>query len=119
MIGIHKIYQPRDKTMTVEGMTVKLKWSTAFSQERAAQFDRKQAFIDSECVRRMAPDTPRLTGTLIKSAIQGTAIGSGTIHQNTPYARRQYYEHKEKSYWFERMKNRHKDQILEGARRLG
>ena len=69
MMGVHKIYQPRDKTMTVEGMTVKLKWSNAFARERAGQFDRKQAFVDSECVRRMASDTPRLTGMLIKSAL--------------------------------------------------
>ncbi|GFI44229.1 hypothetical protein IMSAGC018_01910 [Lachnospiraceae bacterium] len=118
MLGVHKIYQPRDKTMTVEGMTVKMKWSSAFARERAGQFDRRQAFIDSECVRRMAPDTPRLKGMLIKSAIQGTKIGSGEIHQDRRYARRQYYEHKEKSYWFERMKNRDKDQILEGAKRI-
>lgn len=118
MLGIHKIYQPRDETMTVEGMTVKLKWSSAFAKDRADQFDRRQAFVDSECIRRMAPDTPRLTGTLIKSATPGTAIGSGEIHQITPYARRQYYEHKEKSYWFERMKNRHKDAILKGAKRI-
>lgn len=118
MLGIHKIYQPRDKTMTVEGMTVKLKWSSAFSRERAGQFDCKQAFVDSECIRRMAPDTPRLSGKLIKSAIRSTSIGSGVIHQNKPYARRQYYEHKEKSYWFERMKNRDKDSILKGAQQI-
>lgn len=114
-MGIHRIYQPRDKTMEVEGMTVKLKWSSAFARERAGQFDRKQAFVDSECVRRMAKLTPMDTGMLIKSAIRGTRIGSGEIHQNTPYARRQYYEHKENSKWFERMKNRDKDQILKGA----
>ena len=48
-------------------------------------------------------------------ATLGTVIGSGEINQIAPYARRQYYEHKEKSYWFERMKNRHKDSILKGA----
>ena len=41
--------------------------------------------------------------------------GSGEINQMAPYAKHQYYEHKEKSYWFERMKNRHKDSILKGA----
>ena len=56
----------------------------------------------------MNPETPRRTGVLIKSATLGTVIGSGEINQIAPYARRQYYEHKEKSYWFERMKNRHK-----------
>lgn len=115
MLGIHKVYQPKDKVMEVEGMKVKMKFSNAFAKNRSTQFDRKQAFIDSECIRRMAPDTPRLTGMLIKSATRGTAIGSGEIRQIAPYARRQYYEHKEKSYWFERMKNRDKDAILKGA----
>ena len=78
-------------------------------------FENAQAFVDSECIRRMNPETPRRTGVLIKSATLGTVIGSGEIDQIAPYARRQYYEHKEKSYWFERMKNRHKDSILKGA----
>ena len=78
-------------------------------------FENAQAFVDSECIRRMNPETPRRTGALIKSATLGTTIGSGEINQIAPYARRQYYEHKEKSYWFERMKNRHKDSILKGA----
>ncbi len=64
---------------------------------------------------RMNPETPRRTGVLVKSATLGTVIGSGEINQIAPYARRQYYEHKEKSRWFERMKNRHKDSILKGA----
>lgn len=34
---------------------------------------------------------PLKTGTLQKSAIIGTVIGSGTVSWNTPYARRQYY----------------------------
>ena len=63
----------------------------------------------------MNPETPRRTGMLIKSATLGTVIGSGEVDQIAPYARRQYYEHKEKSYWFERMKNRHRDSILRGA----
>lgn len=118
MLGIHKIYQPADKVMEVEGMRIRMKFSNSFSKNRSIQFDRKQAFVDSECIRRMAPDTPRLSGKLIKSATLGTAIGSGEIHQNTPYARRQYYEHKEKSHWFERMKNRDKDSILKGAEQV-
>lgn len=39
----------------------------------------------------MRPYTPFLSGALIKSATIGTVIGSGTIKQNTPYARYQYY----------------------------
>jgi hypothetical protein len=50
-----------------------------------------QAFIDNETMRLMAPYTPYLGGVLEKSAVLGTVIGSGEIHQNTPYARYQYY----------------------------
>lgn len=50
-----------------------------------------QKFIDSECIRRMKPYTPFLSGTLERSATIGTVIGSGTIIQKTPYAHYQYY----------------------------
>lgn len=50
-----------------------------------------QKFIDSECIRLMAPYTPAKGGILEKSATLGTKIGSGEINQITPYARFQYY----------------------------
>lgn len=96
-------------------VTARLEWNPGFEQSMEKGFENAQAFVDSECIRRMNPETPRRTGMLIKSATLGTVIGSGEIDQIAPYARRQYYEHKEKSYWFERMKNRHKDSILKGA----
>lgn len=100
-------------------VVARLDWEKGFKEKHTQGFNRKQGFIDQECIRRMAPLTPRRTGALIKSATLGTIIGSGEINQIAPYARRQYYEHKEKSYWFERMKNRHKDSILKGAQKLG
>lgn len=100
-------------------VVARLDWNDRFKPDEEKVFRNKQAFIDQECVRRMAPETPRRTGVLIKAASLGTTIGSGEIVQDTPYARRQYYEHKEKSYWFERMKNRHKDSILRGAQKIG
>ena len=96
-------------------VTARLEWNPGFEPRMENGFSNAQAFVDSECIRRMNPETPRRTGALIKSATLGTVIGSGEIDQIAPYARRQYYEHKEKSYWFERMKNRHKDSILKGA----
>ena len=96
-------------------VTARLEWNPGFEPSMEKGFENAQAFVDSECIRRMNPETPRRTGALIKSATLGTVIGSGEIDQIAPYARRQYYEHKEKSYWFERMKNRHKDSILKGA----
>ena len=116
------IIQPQGSitTFTNKNGTViaRLDWNEGFKHEYTESFNRKQAYVDQECIRRMAPETPRRTGVLIKSATLGTAIGNGEIHQIAPYARRQYYEHREKSYWFERMKNRHKDSILEGAQNI-
>lgn len=123
MSGKFKIETPKGTIYTVNGkggkVTAKLEWKDGFGPEYEGKFDRKQAFIDQECIRRMAPETPRLSGMLVKSATLGTAIGTGEIHQVAPYARRQYYEHKTQSYWFERMKNRHKDSILKGAQKIG
>lgn len=117
-----KIQTPRGSVYTTGNsggsVTAKLEWNSGFGQNESEKFSRKQAFIDNECIRRMAPETPRRTGVLIKSATLGTVIGSGEINQVAPYARRQYYEHKERSYWFERMKNRHKDSILKGAQKI-
>ena len=116
------IEQPQGKIITyktAEGKTIaRLTWSNDFKEKYTQSFDKKQAYVDQECIRRMAPETPRRSGVLIKSATLGTKIGSGEIHQIAPYARRQYYEHREKSYWFERMKNRHKDAILKGAQKI-
>lgn len=96
-------------------VTARLDWNPSFKPSMESGFANAQSFVDSECVRRMAPEAPKRSGVLIKSATLGTVIGSGEINQIAPYARRQYYEHKEKSRWFERMKNRHKDSILKGA----
>lgn len=110
-ISTYTITKGNLKGKTVARMT----WKEGFKQDFENGFGNAQEFVDSECIRRMNPETPRLTGVLVKSATLGTVIGSGEINQIAPYARRQYYEHKEKSRWFERMKNRHKDSILRGA----
>lgn len=123
MAGKRIINEPQGKISTYtnkEGKVIaRITWNKGFKQKYTQSFNKKQAFVDQECIRRMAPETPRRTGVLIKSATLGTKIGSGEIHQIAPYARRQYYEHGEKSYWFERMKNRHKDSILKGAQNIG
>ena len=95
-----------------------LKWNEGFGAKYEKRLGNAQEFVDQECIRRMAPETPFRSGTLKKTAVLGTVIGSGEINQIAPYARKQYYEHKQKSRWFERMKNRHKGSILEGARRI-
>ena len=116
------IEQPQGKIITyktTDGKVIaRLTWNSDFKRRYSQSFDKRQAYVDQECIRRMAPETPRRTGVLIKSATLGTRIGSGEIQQIAPYARKQYYEHKEKSMWFERMKNRHKEAILKGAQKI-
>lgn len=99
-------------------ITARLKWARDFAPKKKAAFTRAQEFVDSECLRYMNPMTPRLTGAMVKSATLGTVIGSGEIEYLVPYARRQYYEHKEKARWFERMKATRKEPILKGAIRI-
>lgn len=70
---------------------VSFSWNKDFSAEQTEKFNKAQKFIDSECIRLMVPYTPTLTTVLRKSATLGTVIGTGVIHQNTPYARYQYY----------------------------
>lgn len=99
-------------------VTAKLEWASEFAKKKAEGFSKAQQFVDSECLRYMNPLTPRRTGTMIKSATLGTVIGSGSIEYLTPYARRQYYEHKTKAKWFETMKASHKDDIQKGAEQI-
>lgn len=117
-----EIATPRGKVFTTVGeggtVTAKLEWAPGFAQKRAESFSRAQQFVDSECLRYMNPLTPRRTGMMIKSATLGTVIGSGSIEYLTPYARRQYYEHKSRARWFERMKASHKEAIMEGAEKI-
>lgn len=116
------ITTPRGSVFTVTGkdgsVTAKLEWAPGFAQKKAEGFSRAQAFVDSECLRYMDKLTPRRTGFMIDSATLGTVLGSGSIEYLAPYARRQYYEHKTKARWFEKMKASHKDAIREGAEKL-
>ena len=92
---------------------------------------RVQQVIDSEVLRRSSPLTPYLGGDLERSGVCGTVIGSGEVVYNVPYGRTQYYGKTKSgkpfnytttkharagSYWFERMKAEHKEDILRLAK---
>lgn len=103
-----------------------LKWNTNFARWQK-QYTAAQKFIDSEVLRLSEPYIPLLTGTLIKTGILGTDIGSGTVSWIAPYARYQYYLPRKVgsqsgalrgSMWFERMKAVHKTTIVAGARKI-
>lgn len=117
-----KITSPRGTIIHVKHengtVTARLTWAPGFKPDKEAKFSNAQQFVDSECLRYMNRLTPRLTGTLIKSGSLGTVIGSGEIEYLAPYARRQYYEHKSRSRWFETMKSAHKEAIIKGAERI-
>lgn len=66
-------------------------WRADFGAVMTARLNRAQAFIDSECMRRMAPYTPMRSGLLTESVKLGTVIGSGELRYLSPYARYLYY----------------------------
>lgn len=117
-----KITSPRGSVVTRQtksgSVSAEIVWNSGFARKKGQAFESAQEFVDSECLRYMNPLTPRRTGMLIKSGTLGTVIGSGSIEYLAPYARRQYYEHKEKAHWFETMKASKKDVILKGAEQI-
>lgn len=117
-----QIQQPQNIRYSGHGsggmFTASMEWDASLAARLNGNLARAQTYVDGECIRRMEPETPFLNGVLVKAATLGTVTGSGLIVQSTPYARRQYYEHKKQSKWFERMKNRHKDSIQKGAGKI-
>ncbi len=57
----------------------------------APRFAAAQRFLDSEVLRDSAPYTPMRTGNLMNSGNTGTAIGTGKVIYNAPYAKKCYY----------------------------
>lgn len=82
-----RIVQPKN---TSAG-SLNLQWNPLFSATHQSRLQSAQKFVDSECIRYMKPYTPFQNGVLERSAILGTTIGSGEIHQIAPYARYLYY----------------------------
>ena len=122
------IQTPKDTKIRAGGAGARLRWSPGFGAQASQRCAVTQRFLDSEAIRRMQPYTPLQTGTLIRAASLGTAIGSGRIRQATPYAARQYYrtsatrayDPRRGAKWFERMKLDHRGALLaEAARRMG
>lgn len=87
-----------------------------------------QRFVDSEILRLSEPYVPVMDGILKGSGKLNTVVGSGKVVYKTPYAKRQYYAGRAPGtstkgslrgrQWFERMKNSHLHEILQGAREI-
>lgn len=117
-----QISRPKNVKFTMHGaggkVTCQLEWNRNMPGNRGQNFRDAQKFVDKACIERMREDTPFRTGMLRMSATTGTVAGSGIVRQTEPYSRRQYFEHARKAKWFEVMKNRDRDVILEGARKI-
>ncbi len=122
-----KIETPKGQVIVNGNGKASLEWNANFQPAWQARYSAAQKFVDSEVLRLSEPYIPLRTSMLIKSGILGTEIGSGTVQWIAPYARAQYYSprapgsetgHLRGPHWFERMKQIHKDKILEGARRV-
>jgi hypothetical protein len=123
-----QIETPRGAVFVGPNGKAELKFNSNFAPRLTKQYTAAQKFIDSEVLRYSEPFTPLLTGTLIKSGILGTVIGSGKVSWIMPYAKRQYYRGRRPGtqqagplrgrYWFERMKAIRGKTIIAGAKKL-
>jgi len=128
MTGHIQIETPRGAVVLDATGKAELKWKTNFGSQRTKQFTAAQKFIDSEVLRYSEPFIPLLTGTLIKTGILGTVIGSGTVSWIAPYAKKQYYRGRRPGtqqagplrgrFWFERMKAVRGQTIITGAKKI-
>lgn len=125
MANMFNIQTPTAQTIRVGQSEGTLQWNPNFGSNMSARLQQAQNFIDSECLWFCEPFVPKDTGALIQSGDINTRIGSGKVIYLTPYARRWYYRPASfqeapirGNYWFERMKQQYKEQILAGAKRI-
>lgn len=111
---------------------MEIRWNPNFGPEMTENIRGVQTFIDSKCLYLCDELIPKDTGILKQSGIMHTQLGSGEVKWSTPYARRWYYmpAHFQEgsgsgtatagrgNYWFERMKQQYKEQILTGAKKI-
>lgn len=119
------IQTPRGRIIIGKNGKAELKFNPKFASKWTRRYSRAQMFVDSEVLRLSEPFIPLLTGTLVRTGILGTDVGSGTVQWIAPYARSQYYKGRAPGasmtgplrgrYWFARMKEVHGKKIIEGA----
>lgn len=83
---------------------------------------RTQKYIDSEILKCSEPFVPFRTGSLKRSGITGTRIGTGVIKYTAPYAKRQYFAGKSSGQrgrkWVKRMWLSQGKQIIKNANKI-
>lgn len=101
-----------------------------FARRGLQKGGRVQKYIDSEVLRCSDKYVPLDTSMLKKSGTTSTVVGSGMVHYDTPYARKNYYDNRGRGkegtakgglrgrLWFERMKTDHLPGILKGVKKI-
>lgn len=122
------VVTPQNKVVSVSNGKASLVWEPKFAPKWTRRYSKAQMFVDSEVLRLSEPFTPLLTGTMIKTGILGTDIGSGKVSWIAPYSSDQYYGGRNPGesktgplrgrYWFERMKEVKGKQIIKGAKAI-
>lgn len=80
---------------------------------------RTQVYIDSEILKRSELYVPMKTGSLKRSGITGTRIGTGIIKYTAPYAKRQYFAGKASGQnWVKRMWLSQGKHIIKNANKI-
>ncbi len=90
------------------------------------EWGKVQRYIDEEVLRLCVPYVPYELGILIDSGEISTAIGSGVVEYDMPYARRWHYEPANfqgaptrGNHWFNRMLNEGgREKLLRGAAKI-
>lgn len=86
------------------------------------KINKAQKYIDSEILRRSDPLVPFRTGSLKRSGITGTKIGTGVIEYTAPYAKKQYFKGRATGQrgrlWTRRMWISEKPDILGNAQKI-
>lgn len=108
-------------------ISAEIVWNENFVPKYESKFLEAQKVVDNLILKFSEPYIPLITGTLIKSGILGTVIGTGEIIYTAPYSKKVYYESKSPprnngalrgNYWFERMKADRKEEILNEAQKV-
>lgn len=108
-------------------ISAEIVWNKNFVPKYNSKFLEAQKVVDNAILRYSEPYIPLITGTLIKSGILGTVVGTGEIIYTAPYSRKVYYDSKPAprgngplrgNRWFERMKADRKEDILNEAQNV-
>lgn len=106
---------------------LKFRFRPGFQADMDAGFQKAQYAFSQQAAKTVDPYVPFDTGALKNSVNQASDFKGGKLVYNTPYARKQYYQHAQGSdlrgdtglrgsYWGQRAIAAHKDELIQFAR---